>query len=377
MSHYGLPQETVVKSTYSHIKMATSDIKKSLKSVIKHLLSNLNQRNQDVINRRFGLESGEPETLQAIGDDYRITRERVRQIEEVSMRQLREYIKNNYASKIDPFIVLARSFLDQSCGVLKQEDLFEKFSGSSKDNSLNYGLLFLMELDGSFVKHMEDNSTYSFWASSDTSANDFTAASNRFIKMLSQIKKPVLEADLATLCAENNVYFKESVEKTISSIFSISKEIGKNNFGEVGLIDWPEIKPRGVRDKSYIVLKRVGEPKHFREITKLINETKFSNSSGSKVKANTQTVHNELIKDNRFVLVGRGVYALSHWGFEPGTIKDVMISYLKKNGPSNKNDLIAHVLNTRMVKRNTILLGLKDKKFFDSGKDGVIKLKKA
>lgn len=357
--------------------MATSDIKKSLKIVIKHLLSNLNKRNQDVITRRFGLESGQPETLQAIGDDYRITRERVRQIESVSMKQLREYVKNNYSMKVDPFIVLARSFLDQSCGVLRQEDLFDKFSGSPKASSLNAGLLFLMELDGSFVTHLEDNSTYSFVASSENSASDFMAASNRFIKMLSQVKQPVPENELVSLCAKHNVYFKESVEKTIASIFSISKELGRNNYGEVGLLDWSEIKPRGVRDKSYIVLKRSGEPKHFREITKLINDTKFSNVINPKVKANTQTVHNELIKDNRFVLVGRGVYALSHWGFEPGTIKDVMISYLKKNGSAHKNDIIAHVLNTRMVKRNTILLGLKDKKYFETGKDGSVKLKKA
>jgi len=358
--------------------MATSDIRKSLKAVIKHLLSNLNQRNQDIITRRFGLETGEPETLQAIGDDYRITRERVRQIEDASIRQLREYVANAYSSKVDPFIVLARSFLDQSCGVLRQADLFEKFSGSSKDSSLNYGLLFLMELDGSFTKHVEDNTLNAFWASSEASANDFIAATNRFIKMMSQLKKPYLEAELASVCAENNVYFKESHEKMMGSIFSISKEIGKNSFGEVGLIDWPEIKPRGVRDKSYIVLKRAGEPKHFREITRLINDMKFLKASGEKTKANTQTVHNELIKDERFVLVGRGVYALSHWGFEPGTIKDVMISYLKKHGSAHKNDIITHVLNTRMVKRNTILLGLKDKKYFDSSnKDGLVKLKKA
>src|SRR3989338_8041463 len=105
---------------------------------------------------------------------------------------------------------------------------------------------------------------------------------------------------------------------------NLSKEINKNIFGEVGLVSWPSVKPRGVRDKAYLVVKRDGKPKHFRDIAKLINSTGFSNR-----KANVQTVHNELIKDSRFVLVGRGTYGLTEWGYKAGTVKDVLVDLLR------------------------------------------------
>ena len=43
----------------------------------------------------------------------------------------------------------------------------------------------------------------------------------------------------------------------------------KNVFDEVGLISWAEVKPKGVRDKAYLVLKKENKPKHFTEIAKL------------------------------------------------------------------------------------------------------------
>src|SRR3989338_7120196 len=124
-------------------------------------------------------------------------------------------------------------------------------------------------------------------------------------------------------------------------MMAISKSLDKNVFGEFGLASWAEIHPRGVRDKSYLVLKKEGKPKHFREITQLINDARFSPR-----KAHVQTVHNKLIKDNRFVLVGRGIYGLSEWGYEPGTVKEVIASLLRKEGPQSKENIVAHVMST-------------------------------
>ena len=180
---------------------------------------------------------------------------------------------------------------------------------------------------------------------------------------------PAVESDLASLAASNGV----RGTKDLGVVLSISRELSKNVFGEIGLVSWAEIKPKGVRDKAYLILKKEKQPKHFSEIAKLINDTGFSSK-----KANVQTVHNELIKDSRFVLVGRGMYGLSDWGYKPGTVKDVLVDVLRgSNKPLAKAELVAKVMNARMVKENTILLNLQDSKVFSKKEDGTYALRKA
>jgi DNA-directed RNA polymerase delta subunit len=79
-----------------------------------------------------------------------------------------------------------------------------------------------------------------------------------------------------------------------------------------------------------------------------------------------QTVHNELIKDGRFVLVGRGTYALSEWGYVPGTIKDIITKILAdQSEPLHKDEVVKQVLAQRLVAKNTVLMNLNNKKHFD------------
>ena len=64
-------------------------LNKSIKKAVVGLIKPLSDRNRDVILRRFGLKNGRPETLESIGQGYGITRERVRQIEEYAIKNLR------------------------------------------------------------------------------------------------------------------------------------------------------------------------------------------------------------------------------------------------------------------------------------------------
>jgi DNA-directed RNA polymerase delta subunit len=78
-----------------------------------------------------------------------------------------------------------------------------------------------------------------------------------------------------------------------------------------------------------------------------------------KKKTHPQTVHNELIKDKRFVLVGRGTYALSEWGYKRGTVKEVLEEILRKHSrPMKRGDIIKKVLEVRQVKKSTIVINL-------------------
>ena len=143
----------------------------------------------------------------------------------------------------------------------------------------------------------------------------------------------------------------------------------KTHDGKWGLKHWPHVYPRTIRDKAHMVLAQRGQPLHFRDVATIIEEfqKKFPGMKIKKILP--QTVHNELIKDERFILVGRGTYALSHWGYKEGTVKDIMSSILKeKKGPMTKNELIKETLKQRKVKESTILLNLQDKNMF--AKDG-------
>ncbi len=345
------------------------DLKNTIKETTSKLISSLNSRNKDIISRRFGLKTGKKETLESIGKSYGITRERVRQIEEVSLKQIQENL-NSANSKIKPFVALAENILEQTGGVLREDEFFERFFQSSPGRSTgnetaNAALVFILNLDAKLKRIPEDDKYKAFWNLSDAHTEAFKNSVVSFVKALDKNVSPIVETALADFSKKAGVSPKYSSPASLASIMTISKEVGKNIFGQVGLTSWPEIKPRGVRDKSYLVLKKSAKPKHFREITQLINVT-FSDR-----KANVQTVHNELIKDKRFVLVGRGMYGLSEWGYKAGTVKDVLVDLLRlSQKPLKREEIISQVLTHRMVKENTILLNLQDSRTFKKTNEG-------
>lgn len=338
----------------------SKDIQKTVASLVKELVP----RNRDIISRRFGLKNGKKETLESIGKSYGITRERIRQIEEFALKQLSKTV-NGYM-EVANYVNWARNFLDSNGGVATEKSLFQSFSGQKADTSANASLLFLLSVDGSLVRSPENDELNAFWSSDALKLNSFKNIVALLINVLEKNGKVVPVEDFYSFARNNSV-------DNVDACLSVSKLVNKNIFSEVGLISWPEIKPRGVKDKAYLVLKRSRSPKHFADIAKLINEVSFSNK-----KANVQTVHNELIKDSRFVLVGRGTYALSEWGYSTGTVRDVLIDILKKSQkPLSKASLIAKVMDARMVKENTILLNLQDSKVFSKREDGTYTLRKA
>lgn len=336
-------------------------------------MSVLNTRNRDVISRRFGLKTGAKETLESIGRSYKITRERVRQIEEASLKQLGQALASGASARIKPFVDLAESILDQTGGVAREEDLFAKFSGVAKDNPANASLVFFLTLDGQFKRYPESDDFHTSWALSAQHAESFERAVTSFTSALSKNGNPIAETAVVDFYKQSGASAKDVSAATVWSYLGVSKNVAKNNFGQVGLLSWPDIKPRGVKDKAYLVLKKDGKPRHFREITQLINSAEFAGS-----RANVQTVHNELIKDSRFVLVGRGLYGLSEWGLKAGTVKDVVVDLIRSSGkPMHKDAIVAGVLSHRLVKANTILLSLQDSKVFKKHENGVYSLREA
>lgn len=333
---------------------------------VSEVLKSLNSRSQDVISRRFGLKTGNIETLESIGKKYKITRERVRQIEESALRELR---KNFEGFNFRDQVLKVKGVVQGYGNVIREDFLFYEFSGAHQYNKVNAALVFLMTISSNFEKYQEDNNYFTVWTLKDPFYID--KAKDIVEKVIQGFKKHEAVVPEAELISFFNKFSKEAVDdkKIILSYLSLSKHIAKNIFGEWGFSAWAEIKPKGIKDKAYLVLKRTAKPVHFREIASLINGHRFDSK-----KANFQTVHNELIKDKRFVLVGRGLYALCEWGFEAGTVKDVLVNLLKKYGPMAREKIVAKTSEVRFVKPNTILLNLQDKKLFKKDEKGFYNL---
>ena len=72
-----------------------------LKQRLNEVLATLNPRENEVIRRRYGLDDGKPKTLEEVGKEFNVTRERIRQIEAKALRKLRH---PNRAKKLKDFV---------------------------------------------------------------------------------------------------------------------------------------------------------------------------------------------------------------------------------------------------------------------------------
>lgn len=327
--------------------------KLNLKSSTTKLLGALSQRNASMVALRHGIGEGNKKTLEAIGKQYNITRERVRQIEEASYDKLRGSAEFEL---MKPFLVAVEQFLNEHAGVATEEQLMDNLVAPNQRSYLSLVLAL-----SNFSRIGETNEFKTIWAISTDRAQVVQELLKNTSEQLHALGEPVQKEELLNIIEENNLSQLPIHEENMPAVLSMSKTIKEGPFGKWGLAKWPHINPRGVRDKAHLVMQRHGKPLHFRKLAQKIDEH-FNSGNGS---THPQTAHNELIKDDRFVLIGRGTYALADWGYVPGTVKDVIIKILQDEGkPLEKKDLVNRVLGQRQVQENTVLLNLQSRDLF-------------
>jgi len=329
------------------------------KQVVKRLLTPLSPRALDVMTKRYGLgESTERMTLEAIGKTYGITRERVRQIENFALSAIK---KADAFKKEDAVFNELNKLVVSLGGVVCEEDFLMHIS---KDESTQNYLYFLLVLGDQFKREKEDEHFRHRWIVDDKVSMKVHDAIRELYKTLSH-EDLVPESEIVASFLEHlkDVSEEYKNEEITKRWLALSKTIAKNPLGEWGVAQSHNVNARGMRDYAYLIIRKHGSPMHFTEVAKSITSI-FGK------KAHVATCHNELIKDNRFVLVGRGLYALSSWGYEKGVVKDVIAKLLKKEGPLTKKDIIDRVLKERYVKENTVFVNLQDTKMFKRTKDG-------
>ena len=337
-------------------------VKISFEKLSLELTEQLSPRVKDVVVLRFGLSAMPPQTLEAVGRQHEITRERVRQIVQEGLSQLRENVlqakhKERYADTFKRIAAILKK-----AGSLKRQDLFLELLDAR--DTANHAL-FLLTLGDQFYNQRETQDFHAFWALKEDMVQKARPWHQRLLSFFQKKKSPVSERELLLLHGKEVFLYLE-----------VSKFIEKSPEGKWGLKTWPEVNPRGMRDKAYLVLKQRGEPLHFKEVAFAIAKLQEDLTLRKKKAVLSQTVHNELIKDPRFVLVGRGTYGLNDWGLKSGTVKDVMRSILINNGKTMpKAKLIGETLEQRQVKVSTILLNLQDRRYFLRNQDGTYTLK--
>lgn len=335
---------------------------RNLSQEIKNLLSKLPKREQDVIIRRFGLFGNPEETLDSIGKFYNITRERVRQIQDHGLNVLKEKVIPS-SSKFGKYFSIINQKLEDLGGFAKEENFLNELKKKEEDkNYLN--LLFILDKNIYFLK---ENSNFHSRLVSEKRKPDLQKIESAVNSLVSSISaNSVVSFDevlkifqgkikSAGELSENKKYFPHWI--------GISKFLNKNIFGEWGISSSCHISPKGVKDFAYLTMRKHGSPMHFKEVSKAIQ-------NNFKKPAHMQTVHNELIKDTRFVLVGRGLYALKEWGYIPGTVRDVISNILSSSGRVSKEDLVKRILKERHVKETTIAINLQNKNIFKKFQDG-------
>jgi hypothetical protein len=329
------------------------------KQASKRLIGALSTRSRDVMIKRYGLGTdSEPMTLDAIGKTYNITRERVRQIENHALAVIRK--SKQYSDEKATFDEI-ESIIHKLGGIVVEQDLLDYMSS---DSSTQSHINFLLVVGHPFNKIKEDDDFKHRWFIDNTLSEK---VHNALKKLYSTLKSEDLlsEPDIIKSFLEQleDVSEKYKNEEIARRWLSLSRKIGKNTLGEWGMSESSNISTKGMRDYAYLVIRRHGSPIHFREVAKIITEV-------FKIKAHVATTHNELIKDSRFVLVGRGLYALSEWGYMSGVVKDVIRKVIEKNGPLTKAEVVEKVMKERYVKENTIIINLQNPKYFKKNKEG-------
>ena len=341
---------------------------------LKVLLNNMKKKKKDVVTKRYGLGYPKKFTLEEIGQNYSITRERVRQIENLSVKKLKEL--RDLKEEIKEAENLVAQLLEQYGGVMEETFFLENVLNymALHQNSEN-SLFFLAEhiFSDNINKVQQDKEFNNLWKLGSSDVEFLKLVITEMVKIIENNKEPIQLEELMNQFKNSEFFIgnkskiinlttmleatDDDINKILESYLRASRKIQQDIFNNWGLISWGIVKPKKINDKIYLTLKKANRPMHFTEIADEINKNAFDGKM-----AYAPTVHNELILDNKYILVGRGIYALSEWGYKPGNVTDVVEEILKENGPLTKDEIIDKVLEKRNVKKSTVYLSIMNNK---------------
>lgn len=316
----------------------------NIQQVVTDILNTIDkEREREIITRRFGLH-GRKETLEEIGNFLGITRERVRQIEKQTLMKLQQVEHPHLETLKEHFV----STLEEMGRVVPLHEVSEQ-TGTDQHAHVNFLAHLVQEIA---VLPENDHFHHSLALHEHHDHKALLKLRDQLVETVEKLEEPV---DIETI----HKYFEHKLDKNHLHGLARSTKGLAHLDGKWGLDSWPGVNPKSIRDKIFVILQRSQKPMHFNEIAEEIKKSDFKRKD-----VTTQAIHNELIKDSRFILVGRGIYALNEWGFTKGTVADIITDILKKESPLHRDEIIKRVLQQRHVKPTTIILNLQGKDQF-------------
>ncbi|MDB5165455.1 MAG: hypothetical protein JWM00_345 [Candidatus Saccharibacteria bacterium] len=332
---------------------ATKDTTATLTEAVNDILGVIEQdREKEIITRRFGLFDRK-ETLEQIGELLGITRERVRQLEKAILIRLKIAAEDGKVPAIHDVERMLIRHLSENGRVGRVKDIADSLVGDKSTDRHRAHIAFVSELSPNLTVISEnDNYHHTIGIKEHGDEKKVKGHVDTIVKTIKEHGEPLQIEQL-----HDKLGFEHPSH--IKALASTSKHLAHLN-DHWGLTKWPTVNPKNIRDKIYVILAKNGKPMHFSDIAKAIKDSEFKRKD-----VTTQAIHNELIKDKRFVLIGRGIYALDSWGYSKGTVSDIITDVLKKAGePLHRDEIVKRVLKSRHVKETTILLNLQSKSQF-------------
>ncbi|MFH1284624.1 MAG: sigma factor-like helix-turn-helix DNA-binding protein [Candidatus Peregrinibacteria bacterium] len=352
-------------SSIAPLTQTVSDIS----SLVDNLLLLLSDKEKLVVTKRFSISGMKKHTLDEIGKELSVTRERVRQIEKNALYKMRRNVFNTSLKHLHDFSL---GILRNHGGLISETSLFDELKKIMPPNlDLDNGGIHLSLVLNDQVKCVGNTVNFCPYIR-ESGISDFSLkyASNHLVNQLNKYgdakKLDKLHRDLKGLMDEVNF----DVEG-MKSLISIDKRVALLEDDLVGLVEWRHLYPRTLRDKILYILRQEKTSMHFVDISERITNANFDNRQ-----VNLQAVHNELIRHDQFVLIGRGIYALSEWGYEKGTVENVIGKILKQKKELSQDEIVDAVLKQRQVKKITVVLVLKNSGLFERVGRKMYRLKK-
>jgi len=324
------------------------DFDRAIKNVLKAIDK---EREREIISRRFGLFERK-ETLEQIGELLGITRERVRQLEKVVVTKLKNAAKNGELNEVGHYETQLISIISQNNNCMRISDIASLIT--EKGDRIDQARIFFLAELAPKISIVDENDYFyrAVGIKSKLDSKKLKELAGLIVETIKKIGQPTDAQEIANQA-------KLDSEGQVAAIAKISKQLAELN-GKWGLTKWPMVNPKNIRDKIYVILSQKKEHMHFNDISDAIKASDFKRKD-----VTTQAIHNELIKDKRFVLIGRGIYALEEWGYKRGTVADTIGEVLRDaNKPLHRDEIVKRVLKSRHVKETTILLNLQGKQQF-------------
>lgn len=339
----------------------------ALVKIIEKVFSPLEDRTKEIMKLRYGLKDDHFHTLESIGNRFNITRERVRQIEQKTMKRLRRLARRKIVSEyleklVAQFII---PFIKQSYGIITRDEinvfLSKKYS-QKEEIQLSSSFLSKVYFDNrpfftSFLTVVDDG-VYAVDIPSKILYKQVIEWAKRRLKIA---KKPMALIALSDKILKDNLSYTDKATKYFTERFVkrcllITKDIGRDKTDLFGLWEWDYFHPTRLKDMVKRTLFEVGESAHFTQITLLMNEL-YPNKGPFKPHNINATLQrfNEI-----FVWIKPGVYGLKTWGLKrPPYVIDYLVKLLRQaNKPLHIGYLNAEVLQVSNCRESSIQITL-------------------